>query len=269
MNKSAIIKSSIAKKWLMSLTGLFLCLFLAGHLAGNLQLFIGGWEGTVMFNNYAEFMSSHPAIQTIAWGTKILIVLHVVLALFLVIRNRRARDVRYKYNRPDKNSGFASRTMGWMGTLLLVFVVVHLINFWAPMHYDHNFPIQMNDEGNFYTADGIEHADSHLKKVNGYSHVFIGTHDKGRALRDLCKVTKDFFSKKENGTMALLMTILYVVSMVAVSFHLSHGFSSAFQSLGINHKKYNGLIKITGISFAVIIPFAFAAIPIYLYITQV
>ena len=144
----------------MSLTGLFLCLFLAGHLAGNLQLFIGGWEGTVMFNNYAEFMSSHPAIQTIAWGTKILIVLHVVLALFLVIRNRRARDVRYKYNRPDKNSGFASRTMGWMGTLLLVFVVVHLINFWAPMHYDHNFPIQMNDEGNFYTADGIEHADS-------------------------------------------------------------------------------------------------------------
>ncbi len=268
MSKSAILSSSIAKKWLMALTGLFLCLFLVGHLAGNLQLFIDGWEGTVMFNNYAEFMSSNPAIQTIAWITKVLIAVHAILALVLVVKNRRARGTKYTYNRPDKNASFSSRTMGWMGTLLLVFIVVHLINFWAPMHYDGNFPIQMSDEG-YYTADGIAHAGSSLQMVDGKMHVFSGGVDSGRALRDLAQVTRDFFSPKENGTMALAMTILYVISMLAVAFHLAHGFSSAFQSLGINHKKYNGIIKLTGKLFALIVPVAFAAIPIYLYLTQV
>ncbi|MDA8714951.1 succinate dehydrogenase cytochrome b subunit [Flavobacteriales bacterium] len=268
MSISAILKSSIAKKWLMALTGLFLCLFLVGHLLGNLQLFIGGWDGTVKFNEYAEFMSSNPIVQTVAWITKILIGVHVVLALLLVINNRSARSTNYTYNRPDKNAKFSSRTMGWMGTLLLVFIVVHLINFWAPMHYDNEFPVQLNEAGNYYTADGIEQVNSYLQKVEGRQHVFINKTDMGLAMRDLAKVTKDFFSKTENGVTALLMMILYAIAMLAVAFHLSHGFASAFQSLGINHKRYNGMIKLAGMAFSFVVPFVFAAIPIYLYVTQ-
>ena len=269
MSKSAILKSSIAKKWLMALTGLFLCLFLVGHLLGNLQLFIDGWEGTVMFNEYAQFMGSNVIVQIIAWFTKIMIVFHAIDGLMLVYQNKMARPQKYAYNRPDKNSKMSSRMMGLLGTILLAFIVVHLVNFWAPMHYDGEFPIQVNEAGNYYTTDGVEHVGSQLKKVDGRLHVFVGTdQDMGPGMKDLAKVTKDFFSKKENGTMALIMMLVYVISMLAVMGHLIHGFASAFQSLGINHKKYNGLIKLTGMGFATVIPLAFAAIPLYLYITQ-
>ena len=66
MSKSALIKSSIAKKVWMALTGLFLCLFLVGHLVGNLQLLIPGEAGKEQFNLYADFMHHNPIVQIVA-----------------------------------------------------------------------------------------------------------------------------------------------------------------------------------------------------------
>ncbi|MEC8610494.1 MAG: succinate dehydrogenase, partial [Bacteroidota bacterium] len=63
----------------------------------------------------------------------------------------------------------------------------------------------------------------------------------------------------------LWYVIFYVVCMVAVAFHLSHGFSSAFQTLGANHPKYNQLVKKIGFAFGIIIPAAFAIIPLAIY----
>jgi len=89
----------------------------------------------------------------------------------------------------------------------------------------------------------------------------------GTAYKDLHTIVMNFFSPKEN-SMAIAMVILYVLSMFALSFHLMHGFQSAFQSLGANHKSYMPLIKKLGYAFAILVPLAFASIPVFLFISQ-
>ena len=98
MSKSAILKSSIAKKWWMALTGLFLCLFLVGHLLGNLQLiFITGEEGKVAFNEYAYFMTHNPFIKVMSYITYFSILFHAVDGIALTIQNKKARPVKSSY----------------------------------------------------------------------------------------------------------------------------------------------------------------------------
>lgn len=94
----------------------------------------------------------------------------------------------------------------------------------------------------------------------------------GDTYKDLHKIVMAFFGKSIDGAKtnenALLAVILYVLSMAVLSFHLMHGFASAFQSLGINHRRYTPLIKLTGKAFAIIVPAAFALIPIMIFLTK-
>ena len=137
MAKSALLKSSIAKKYWMALTGLFLCLFLAGHLAGNLQLIFGT---KLQFNEYALFMTSNPAVKLLSYLTYISILFHAIDGLMLAIQNKKARPVGYAKT-DGSSSSFASRNMAVLGTIILVFIVTHMVNFWAKMHFDKNMPL--------------------------------------------------------------------------------------------------------------------------------
>jgi succinate dehydrogenase / fumarate reductase cytochrome b subunit len=240
MSQSAILKSSLAKKYWMAFTGLFLCLFLAGHLAGNLQLLIPGVEGQFSFNEYALFMTSNPAVKLLSYVTYISILFHAIDGLILTVRNAKARPEKYAYNKPSANSAWASRNMGVLGTVMLAFIVTHMTNFWAKMHFS---------EMPFQTAD----PDGKTLEV---------------PLRDLHTVVMDFFSPAEN-SLALVAVVLYVLSMIAIGFHLSHGFQSGFQSLGLKNAKYKKMIDVAGKAFSIIVPFLFAIIPIYLYVTQI
>ena len=87
MAKSALLKSSIVKKYWMALTGLFLCLFLAGHLAGNLQLIFGT---SLQFNEYALFMTTNPAVKLLSYLTYISIIFHAIDGIMLTIQNKKA-----------------------------------------------------------------------------------------------------------------------------------------------------------------------------------
>jgi succinate dehydrogenase / fumarate reductase cytochrome b subunit len=98
MAKSALIKSSIAKKYWMALTGLFLCLFLTGHLAGNLQLLIP--DNAAAFNQYALFMTTNPAVKLLSYLTYISIIFHAVDGIMLAIQNKKARPIAYAKNNP-------------------------------------------------------------------------------------------------------------------------------------------------------------------------
>jgi succinate dehydrogenase / fumarate reductase cytochrome b subunit len=126
-------RSSIGRKVIMALTGLFMCTFLVVHLAGNLQLLKD--DGGEAFNIYAKFMTSNPLIKFIAYGNYAIILLHVFDGLFLTLANRSARPVAYAYAAPKVGASWSSRNMGILGTIILVFLIVHMRNFWYEMHF--------------------------------------------------------------------------------------------------------------------------------------
>lgn len=214
------LSSTLGKKLIMALTGLFLISFLIVHLIGNLQLLHD--DGGRAFNIYAKFMTSNPLIKTVSYLLYTSILVHALWALLLTLQNRKARGKGYAI--ANKSSEWSSRNMGILGTLILIFTVIHMRQFWAEMHWG---AVPMA------TYDGVE-------------------------VKDLYTIVAFAFEQP-------VYVILYVVSMVALAFHLWHGFSSAFQTLGLNHLKYNGVINFVGRTFAIVVPAAFAWIPIAMF----
>ncbi|MDC1486250.1 succinate dehydrogenase, partial [Flavobacteriales bacterium] len=135
MSNSGILRSSLAKKYVMALSGLFLCLFLLGHLAGNLQLFNTSAEGQLAFNEYAHFMTTFPLVKLLSYLTYAAVLFHVVDGIALTMQNRKARPTGYVKEKGSANASWSSRNMGILGTIILVFLVSHMQNFWYEMHF--------------------------------------------------------------------------------------------------------------------------------------
>jgi succinate dehydrogenase / fumarate reductase, cytochrome b subunit len=217
-----LFTSTLGRKLLMALTGLFLILFLAVHLIGNLQLLKD--DGGQAFNVYAEFMSTNALIQIVSKGNFFFILLHVGVSLGLTLKNRSARGSERYAVTTRKSSIWSSRNMGILGTLILGFIIIHLKHFYAEMHFG-AMPTVMYD---------------------------------GETYRDIYSTVALWFAKD-------WYVGLYVVFMIALAFHLWHGFESAFQTLGLNHPKYNGIIAFVGKAFAVVVPALFAWIPLNMF----
>ncbi len=214
------LKSSIGKKVVMGLTGLFLISFLVVHCFLNSFIFFN--DGGLMFNTGADFMAHNWIIR---FGELVLfagLILHMIQALILTLENRKARPVGYNVAGGSANSSWYSRSMGLLGTLLLMFLIIHLMHFWVKSRFT-----------------GLPGEDA-----NGHENLYA-----------VMQVT---FSM-------LWVVIVYVLAMISLAYHLLHGFQSAFQTLGLNHKKYTPLIKNIGIGFSIIIPFIFALMPILMY----
>jgi succinate dehydrogenase / fumarate reductase cytochrome b subunit len=271
MAKSAILKSSLAKKYWMALTGLFLCLFLSGHLAGNLQLI---FSDALHFNQYALFMTSNPAVKILSYLTYISILFHAIDGILLTIENKKARPIGYAKT-DGSSSSFSSRNMAVLGTIILVFIVTHMVNFWAVMHFDKNMPLQTVKIGQagqqqeyYLTTDGgylpKAQVDQQMIKIENRTEFFDAQANVKikEGYKDLHKITVAFFKDPKTG---LIATILYVLAMITLAFHLWHGFQSAFQSLGLNNPKYTPAIKKFGAAFAIIVPILFAIIPVYIH----
>lgn len=124
-----MLTSTLGRKLIMALTGLFLILFLIVHLIGNLQLLKN--DGGEAFNRYADFMGHNPLIQIISIGNFFFIALHIITSILLTLKNKAARPVEYAYTNMGKSSPWASRNMMLLGTIVLIFLVVHLQAFWA------------------------------------------------------------------------------------------------------------------------------------------
>ena len=284
MAKSALLKSSIVKKYWMALTGLFLCLFLAGHLAGNLQLIFGT---SLQFNEYALFMTTNPAVKLLSYLTYISIIFHAIDGIMLTIQNKKARPIGYAKT-DGSSSSFASRNMAVLGTVILVFIATHMVNFWAKMHFDKSMPLMVKtieiqpgmpqdfyvgrSTGQYYPVDQVGKEGEVIQAGLPQKQLVIknGTElynpqvnvKMGDLYKDLHKLTLDFFKDAKYG---LFFTIGYVLAMIALAFHLWHGFQSAFQSLGVNSSKLTPVIKFFGKAFAIIVPLLFAIIPVILH----
>jgi succinate dehydrogenase / fumarate reductase cytochrome b subunit len=218
-----LFKSSLGRKYLMALSGLFLCTFLIVHCIGNLQLFKD--DGGQAFNEYTYFMTHNPLIKIVAYVNYALILLHVINGFILLSANKKARPQAYANVDQSKSSTWSSRNMGILGTLILVFLIVHMRSFWFEMKFG-SIPVIMYDGSDI-------------------------------AYKDMYKIVVEAFTQA-------WYVALYVISMIALAFHLFHGFQSAFQTFGINHHRYTPIIKVIGVGvFAIIIPALFAAMPLF------
>lgn len=224
------ITSSIGKKLLMALTGLFLILFLVVHLAGNLQLLHD--DGGAAFNQYAHFMGHNGLVQFISKGNLFFILLHAVLGIFLWVKNKAARGSQgyaVVKTRSNTTSPNVAKFMWAYGMIIFVFIIIHLVQFYAMQHFG-------------VIGYGIDEVDIDGEKV-----------------RNLYKLVEDTFTN-------LGFVVFYVISMFVIGLHLWHGFQSAFQTLGANHPKWTPVIKFIGAAYSVLIPLGFAVIPVVFYL---
>lgn len=222
---SPLFKSSLGKKYLMGLTGLFLISFLMVHCFINSMVFFDA-SGT-LFNEYAHFMGTNIIIRIMEVGLFGGLLLHIIDGLMLFFQNRAARPQKYAYTKYAENITWYSRSMALLGTLLLIFLILHLSHFWV--------------HSRFMTMPEVDHPQFKVQMI------------------DLYGLMKDTFSNP-------IVVLIYVLAQISLAYHLLHGFASAFQSLGLNHTKYNQLIKTAGTAFAIIIPLIFAAMPVVIYL---
>ena len=249
----AVFNSGIGKKVIMSLTGIFLILFLLVHLIGNLQLMKSD-EG-LSFNQYAVFMTTNPLIKIISWGLYLIILFHAVKGLIMAYENKNKRTQKYAVDAGSTNSHWTSRNMGIIGTMVLVFIMVHMSGFWFKYKFGETPWTQYITE---IASGQTETVDITGQGFTENRVFYTDTHE--------VVIAKDLYKEVLNTYKNEFFVLFYVFCMFAVGFHLWHGFESAFQSLGINHPKYTPLIKITGKAFSVLVPFGFALIPLYMYL---
>lgn len=146
MNWKNAFSTSIGKKVLVGGTGLFLILFLVVHCYVNAMIFWPdepGGETGKRFTEAASFMGGNVAIRIMEIGLFAGLIIHMVQGLLLWRNNAKRRPVRYEVSAGNTTSSWYSRSMGLLGTLILLFLILHLYHFWAPNRYgqafDHNW----------------------------------------------------------------------------------------------------------------------------------
>lgn len=207
----SFFRSTIGKKVLMALSGVVLFGYCIGHMAGNLQIFLGA----EVINNYGHML--HTTLWLL-WGTRIVllasVIVHIITAVQLVKLQAAARPVKYQMKR-DVQASYASRTMRYSGPIILVFVLFHLAHLtlgWKVV------PVEF--------APG----DVYANLVGGFRVPWVA--------------------------------LFYVVSVSLVALHLLHGAWSMFQTVGINHPRYNLLLKGFAKVTTLIIALGFISVPI-------
>ena len=119
------------RKSIIALTGLFLCVFLVVHLSANCILLLPEHIARELYNSYSTTLRENPLIKLVAYVLYLSIIFHVLYAAIVTYRNKKAKPQKYVMNRATENSTWTSQNMGLIGVLVLIFMVVHLANFWA------------------------------------------------------------------------------------------------------------------------------------------
>lgn len=119
------------RKIIIATTGLFLCLFLIVHLSANFILILPEELARTLYNGYSTFLRENLLIQIIAYLLYLSIFLHIIYAFIITVSNQRSKPIKYVQNKTEENSTWASQNMGLLGLVILLFLAVHLGQFWA------------------------------------------------------------------------------------------------------------------------------------------
>ncbi|MCB9360393.1 MAG: succinate dehydrogenase cytochrome b subunit [Flavobacteriales bacterium] len=214
-----ISSTSVGRKVLMALSGFFLMFFLLQHLLINMLSIIS----VDAFNEVSEFMGTNPLIQfalqpVLFFG----IIFHLIMGMRLELQNRKARPIQYAMNKPSENASWMSRNMIITGVMIMLFMALHMVDFFLPTINAH------------YITH--EHLDSFGMVAAKFANpVYVG---------------------------------IYLVAFVFLALHLMHGFQSAFQSVGFNHKKYTPTLKKLGTLYAILVPLGYAIVAIFHFVNS-
>jgi len=229
--------SSLGKKYIMALTGIILVGFVIGHMVGNLQMFLHpDW-----INEYAYKLKTLP--YGLLWIVRLVlltaVIAHIVTAVMLVLENRRARPAGY-VDKGVLQASFASRTMRYTGLILAFFIVFHIMHFTVR---------------NIYPE--YQHLETELEGVGTMHHVF----DKLKATGDT--TVHDVYSMVAYGfgPSHWYVSVFYIISMALLCFHLMHGISSMFQSLGLRNALWRMRLDRIALILALITFVGFVSIP--------
>lgn len=221
---SNFLTSSIGKKIILSLSGLFLIAFLCVHLALNLLLIVD--NSGELFNIGAHFMATNPIIKIMEPILAIGFILHIVLASILTLQNRSARPIKYDRRSQAGNCTWSSRNMYILGGLVLIFLCVHLWNFWWKIKFA---------------------GDPLLTEISV----------DGTAMENTYALVAGLFKS------SVIYCLLYILGGIFLGLHLTHGFWSAFQSIGFSNQIWRKRLECLAKIFAFIIAAGFSIIPLY------
>ncbi len=228
MSKGSFLSASIGRKFIMSITGLFLITFLIVHMSVNLLLIVD--DSGELFNAAAHFMATNPMIKIIEPVLGIGFAVHIIWSLIISVQNLKARPVRYDKTSQGANSTWASRNMLILGAMILVFLGLHLYDFWLKI------------------------------KISGHELLEIPT-GLGEGVHNTYALVSTLFI--EGG---IVYNIIYILGGILLGLHVTHGFWSAFQTIGLNNivwrKRLFILANIIGWIFAI----GFSIIPLYFLI---
>ncbi|HOG19320.1 MAG TPA: succinate dehydrogenase cytochrome b subunit [Salinivirgaceae bacterium] len=222
--KNFLLTSSIGKKFVVSLSGLFLMAFITVHLTVNLMLVID--DSGNMYNIAANFMGTNPIIKVVEPVLAIGFLIHIAYTITLTIQNLLARPKGYAKSRTAAGVSWASRNMFILGGLIAVFLALHLMNFFIKMKF---------------TGDPL------------YRDIVVN----GETMKNSYLLVSSLF----RGSLAY--SLLYIAGAILLGLHLTHGFWSAFQSIGFNNDIWLPRLKTIALIFAVVVATGFAIIPIY------
>jgi len=220
---SNIFSASIGRKLIMSISGLFLVVFLLVHLTVNLFMLFGADA----YNLAAHFMVTNPVIKIMEPMLALGLVVHIIYATILTLQNQNARPEKYDTRNAGNSSTWQSRNMYILGSTVLAFLVLHIANFYV--------------------------------KIKFGEHAVAETVINGETMHDTYSLVVAKFQ-------IWWYVLIYVVGAILLGFHLSHGFWSAFQSIGMSNNGWRTRLNVIGKIYAVVIAAGFSIIPLYFLI---
>lgn len=224
MSNSGLGKTSIGRKVVMALSGLFLLVFLLQHLVINLLSVIS----PDAFNKASQFMGTNAIVQFVAQPILIAgILVHYVMGIVLTMKNKKARPVGYIVDNQAANSSWVSRNMIITGIMIFLFLILHMKDFWL-----HEITVKFI-EGDMSGLKNPEIAESGLRYWAELNAKFSGN---------------------------FAYAGVYTVAFVFLGLHLAHGFASTFQSVGFRHGKYTPALAKAGKVYSIVVPLLFIVI---------
>ncbi|MDC1105308.1 succinate dehydrogenase cytochrome b subunit [Prolixibacteraceae bacterium] len=227
---SSFMKSSIGKKFFMSVTGLFLITFICVHLSLNLLLIFD--DSGDLFNMAAHFMATNPAIKIMEPVLALGFLVHIIWSFVITLENRKARPISYNSGDKVLSPIAPSKNMLILGGLVLAFLVMHIAQFWWKFKITH--------EG--LTAVHVMQSGVSVEMENAYA------------------VVAGLFKS------SALYCIIYIVASGLLGLHISHGFWSALHTIGWNNQIWRKRLEVAARILAWVIAVGFAIIPLYFMI---